>query len=87
MVGSNFKIGSDEAPVVSEKVHNWNTASIRGALAILSDRQKLGQLKYYAHASSKLDGDEVIHRDLIEVVYREKKSRIKLEMSAIIKED
>jgi hypothetical protein len=73
--GAKHKIGAEEAPVVSDKVHNWNTASIRAALAILADRKKLGQLKYYAEASSDSDGDELIHRALIEVVYRTKREK------------
>jgi hypothetical protein len=70
MVGAKYKIGADDAPTVSEQVHRWNQGGIRGALAILADRQELGQLKYHASSSSVQDGDETIHREMIEVVYR-----------------
>jgi hypothetical protein len=73
MVGCNYRIGIEEAPIVGGKVHNWNTSSIRAALSILHDRQELGQLRYHAKAISQLDGDEVIHREIIEIAYRVRK--------------
>jgi len=69
--GCNFKIGKDSAPVVSKERGGRNSSAIRAALAILGDLKQLGHLNYYASSSSTLDGDEVIHRNHIEIAYRE----------------
>jgi len=72
MVGAKYKIGKDESPVVSKERGGRNSSAIRAALAILYDLKQLGYLNYHAAALSNSDGDDVIHREMIEIVYRVK---------------
>lgn len=70
MSGSNFKIGKDEAPIISGERAEQIDTEILSAITTLRDLERLGHIKCHTEYSSKSDGDEMIRRGHIEIAYR-----------------